>query len=215
MPDELITLYLQGAPDQPIQCGRTEYYDHDFTTYKQHHPAIIDVCLFNVHGDLLLQKRGRDKRFNPGKLHVTVGGHVNWGEEASFSVVHECMEELGAPAIVFSKEKFEQAVTKLGPYAHRAALLYEVADFFRDLSSDPIESRRSIKDRIWFYFGLYNGPIENPDRSSAGYEWMDLEALKKELNEHPEQFTDGMLLYLETYGEAMQEFVAKYCVQKK
>jgi isopentenyldiphosphate isomerase len=214
MPDEIITLYLKEAPETPLPCNRVEYYDNDFTTYKEHHPALIDVFLFNTHGDVLLQKRARNKRNNPGKLHTTVGGHITWGDSAPFSVVHECLEELGAPALVFSKEEYASALNRLRPFTHKVALLYEEGVLFRNYANDPIESRRDLKDRMWLYFGLYDGPIETPDRTSAEYEWIDLDTLEKELQIHPTQFTDGLKIYMETFGSEMREFIRKFAVKQ-
>lgn len=121
------------------------------------------------------------------------------------------MEELGAPALVFSKERYDQAFEKLSPYARKAALICEAGSFYRNYADDPIEGRRTIKDRIWLYFGRYHGPVEIPDRSSSGYEWMDLATLKQEFSSHPDAFTDGIKLYVEEYGEAMEAFVDTYC----
>jgi len=211
MPDEIITLYTKESPADPVSCERSAYYDNAFTTYKDHYPALIDVFLFNKHSDVLLQKRGRNKRFNAGKLNTTVGGHINWGEQAKFSVIHECMEELGAPALAFPKDAYNQAFAKLQPYTHKAALLCEIKNFYRDFANDPIESRRTIKDRIWLYFGRYDGPIEIPDRDSAGYEWISLDALQKEFQQHPEQFTDGLKAFTETFGDEMENFVRTFC----
>lgn len=210
MSEEIITLYTKGAPETPVSCLRGEYYDHDFTEYKEHYPALIDVFLFNKHGDVLLQKRARSKRNNPGKLHTSVGGHIAWGEDARFTVVHECLGELGAPALVFSKDAYESAFKKLDIYTHKMALLREYGEFFRDFSNDPTVSRRSIKDRMWFYLGRYDGPIDNPDRESAGYEWIDLDTLQKEFLTNPQQFTDGLLAYVETFGDEMKDFIQSF-----
>lgn len=170
MSDEVITLYTKEKPNNPVSCDRTKYYDHDFTTYKDHYPALIDVFLFNKFGDVLLQRRGRNKRNNPYRLHTTVGGHINWGEKPEFSLVRECMEELGAPVLVFSQGVYSEALKKLKDYTHKAALVYEIKEFFRNYSDSQVKDRRGIKDRIWLYFGRYDGPIEIPDRESAGDE---------------------------------------------
>lgn len=214
MPDEIITLYLKETPDSPIPCARGEYYDNDFTTYKAHYPGIIDVFLFNTNGDVLLQKRGRNKRNNPGKLHTSIGGHITWGENAQFSVIHECLEELGAPALVFSQDEYASALETLGSYTNKVALLREQGVFFRNYPNHPIESLRTIKDRMWLYFGVYDGPIEIPDRQSAGYEWIDLDTLEKEFQLNPNQFTDGLQLYVETFGSEMREFIQKFTTRQ-
>ena len=114
---------------------------------------------------------------------------------------------MGAPALVFSKQGYEQAFTKLEAYTHKTALLCEIGEFFRNYSNDSIESRRGIKDRIWLYFGRYDGPIEIPDRESAGYEWIDLDTLEKEFQTNPNQYTDGLKLYVENFGGEMRKFV--------
>ena len=213
MPAEIITLYTKDTPHQPQQCERGDYYQNDFTTYRNHYPALIDVFLFNAHGDMLLQKRSRHKRKNPGRLHTTVGGHINWGESPAFAVTHECMEELGAPSLVFPKADYAQAFAKLHPYTKKVALLCEINENYRDHTNDAIESRRNIKDRIWLYFGRYDGPVEIPDRDCSGYEWIDLATLKNEFASKPEAFTDGIRVFVETHENEMQEFIRDYCRQ--
>jgi isopentenyldiphosphate isomerase len=211
MADEIITLYTQEEPNTPISCGRTEFYDNDLTIYRNYYPAIVDVFLFDKRGQVLLQKRGRTKRRNPGKIHTTIGGHVNWGEKPEFALIHECMEELGAPTFLFTKDIYEKALKKLEPYTQKVALVYEVRMYFRNYLDSPVKSRKRIKDRMWLYFGRYDGPIEIPDGDSAGYEWFDLNVLEMEIQTNPEQFTAGVMLYVEEFGNTMKEFVKKYC----
>lgn len=211
MQDEQLTLYRKDALDQPIACARKTYYDADFTTYEAYYPALVDVILFNLHGEALLQKRARNKRTRPGLLHTSVGGHVSWGETPTFAVTHECMEELGAPAFVYPKDGYAAAYAKLGPYSRKAALVCEVDDVFRDYRHDAIEGRRDIKDRAWFYLGRYDGPVESLDRASSGYEWISMETLQDEFVKHPEQFTVGLKLYVEVYAAQIREFIRTYC----
>jgi len=156
---------------------------------------------------------GRDKRKNPYKLHTTVGGHINWGEKPEFSLVHECLEELGAPALLFSRSEYSEAVKKLRGYNRKAAVVYEVKEYFRNFSDSGIQERRDIKDRIWLYFGLYDGPIETPDRHSAGYEWIDFRTLEAEIRANPQQFTSGLIAYCEELREEMKAFVKKFSNQ--
>lgn len=209
--EELITLYTREAPSEPILCARKDYYDNDFTTYQGHYPALIDVFLFNKSGEILLQRRGLNKRANPGKLHTSIGGHINWGEKPEFSLVHECMEELGAPTFLFAEDNYDQAIKKLEPYTHKAALVKEIKEFFRNYSKSDIENQRYIKDRIWLYFGRYDGVTEPPDEEVAGYEWFNLNNLSKEMEEKPDQFTAGIKIYFNEFNDEMRGFVSKYC----
>ncbi len=214
MPDELIVLYTKEAPNTPLSAGRTAYYDHALDTYSTHYPCVVDVLLFNSQGELLLQKRARTKRFNPGKLHTTVGGHINVGEHHDFTMVHECMEELGAPLLLFPKETFPDAYSKLHAYATRAAFGYFVDERFRDFRTDSKFAQTAIKDRSYFYLGLYDGPFGSPDRDSAGYEWMSLETFGDQMKNHPDQFTNGIALFVDVYKKEIEEFVALYCNKK-
>lgn len=209
---EVIILYTKDEPDRPIECDRGDFYagENRYNKYRDQHAAIVDVFLFNRRGEVLLQKRSRNKQNSPGKLHTSVGDHINVGEEASFAVIHECMEELGVAALSFPKEKFDQAYAKLGDYANRAALLCELGGRYLDYPTRP-PHQGNIQDRIWFYLGRYDGPVENIDHSCAGFEWMSLETFAKELAANPEQFTYPIRVYMEQLGDEISEFLKKYC----
>jgi len=56
---------------------------------------VVHVLLFNVRGELLLQKRSQKKDVAPGKWDTSVGGHVAPGEELSHAAAREMEEELG------------------------------------------------------------------------------------------------------------------------
>lgn len=55
----------------------------------------IGLILFNDKGELLLQKRSQTKDINPGKLEISVGGHVNKGESYKKAAERETVEEIG------------------------------------------------------------------------------------------------------------------------
>ena len=208
--DETIILYKKGDPSTPIRCERKDFYDNRYGKYRDHFCAIVDVFLFNKHGELLFQKRALKKKVSPGRLHTSVGGHINPGENAAFAVTHECMEELGVAALPFPADKFAAAFAKLGPYADRAALLYELGDHFLDYpAANP--SQGNIQDRIWFYLGRYDGPVENIDHSCSGFVWMDLKTYAEEVASNPEQFTYPIRYYIKKFAGEMDDFVNKYC----
>ncbi|MBI5634593.1 MAG: NUDIX domain-containing protein [Nitrospirae bacterium] len=56
---------------------------------------VVHVMVFNSQGNLLLQKRSKNKDIAPGKWDTSVGGHVNPGEEIHDAAVREMKEELG------------------------------------------------------------------------------------------------------------------------
>ena len=58
------------------------------------HP-VIHLHVFNLKGELYLQKRALDKDIQPGKWDTSVGGHVDFGEEIEAALKREVREELG------------------------------------------------------------------------------------------------------------------------
>lgn len=62
--------------------------------YGYWHRAVYGFIV-NSEGNILLQKRGRNKKLWPLKWDVTVGGHVNSNEIGREALIRECKEELG------------------------------------------------------------------------------------------------------------------------
>jgi isopentenyldiphosphate isomerase len=61
---EKITLFIENDND-PICVERDDFYNNRRTTYEKHFLYIVDVLLFNSHGEILLQKRSRRKKKMP------------------------------------------------------------------------------------------------------------------------------------------------------
>ncbi len=56
---------------------------------------VVHILIFNSKGELLLQKRHKNKDIQPGKWDTSVGGHLNLGETFEQAVEREMQEELG------------------------------------------------------------------------------------------------------------------------
>ena len=56
---------------------------------------VIHVCLFNPKGEMLIQKRRKEKNTWPGKWDFSCGGHVTAGETSGEAAEREMREELG------------------------------------------------------------------------------------------------------------------------
>ena len=56
---------------------------------------VVHVLVFNLKGDLLLQKRSMNKDVAAGKWDTSVGGHVNSDESLTEAAKREMEEELG------------------------------------------------------------------------------------------------------------------------
>jgi isopentenyl-diphosphate delta-isomerase type 1 len=58
------------------------------------HP-VVHIHIFNSSKKLLLQKRKRTKKIQPGKWDTSVGGHIQSGESLEHAIKREALEELG------------------------------------------------------------------------------------------------------------------------
>lgn len=56
---------------------------------------VVHLLIFNTGGELLLQKRSKQKDMHPGKWSVSVGGHLDSGESFEQALIREAEEELG------------------------------------------------------------------------------------------------------------------------
>ncbi|MDR0860216.1 MAG: NUDIX domain-containing protein [Candidatus Peribacteria bacterium] len=70
----------------------------------------IRLFLMTSAGRLYVQKRSKYKDGNAGMYDKTVGGHVVAGDSFTMTVVKECAEELGFPAVVASEQEFFNAI---------------------------------------------------------------------------------------------------------
>lgn len=70
---EHITLYHKDNLETPISLERDHFYEQRRTTYADYYLSVVDVLLFNSYGEIMLQKRSRRKKKNPGVLHTTIG----------------------------------------------------------------------------------------------------------------------------------------------
>ena len=72
---------------------------HEVHTQKLTHRA-VHVFVFNIAGELFLQKRSRWKDVHPQKWDSSASGHVNSGDDYDTTAPREVAEELGVECVV-------------------------------------------------------------------------------------------------------------------
>ncbi len=72
------------------QMTRSQAHDGS----KRLHP-VIHVHILNKKGEILLQKRSKNKKIQPNKWDTAVGGHIAFGEDLDITIKRETFEELG------------------------------------------------------------------------------------------------------------------------
>ena len=156
------------------------------------------MLLLNSKGHMYIQKRSHYKSENAGLYDKTIGGHVVVGHTLGLTVVKECHEELGFPAIVLTDDEFRLAIQSTD---------VSIIGLFRKIDSiqNFVSVRRSADGDFkqsyitTFYVGYYDGSIRFKDGESIGIEVFTLKQLKERIQEEPEKFTEDLKFMIKRY----------------
>ena len=164
-----------------------------------HKVKSIRVLLMNSHGRLYVQKRSLVKKHNAGLYDKTIGGHIHHDHNAHITLVKECAEELGIPAVMLSNDEFPRAVksTDLGIIG-----IFKKVDVITDyLSVRKTKNGDFLQPFIaTFIVGYYDGAIRFCDGESSGIEVFDPAELRKAIAQYPERFTDDLRYFIDNYS---------------
>lgn len=119
------------------QASRQEVHQNPSLIHR-----VVHVLVFNLKGELFLQKRSPKKDMYPGKWDTSAGGHLNSGESYEHAALREMWEELG---IEGTKLEF------LYTYLHRNSYESEFVRSYRcfwdgTVNTDPEEIEEG---RFW------------------------------------------------------------------
>ena len=194
---------------------RKEYYKKQIDEFHKNGKItdaveVVNIFLFNTDGELLIQKRGKNKAHNPGLLDKSLGGHMKFGDTADYTAMVETVEELGAPSIVLRDPvDFEKTRILLKNYRQNIAIMKLLnTDFFK---LDKIINGEIIPivNKSHIYVGVYDGAIRPSDREASGIMWYTMDDLIKEIKSKPEIFTYDLIYYIERFEKDLRDF-AKY-----
>jgi isopentenyldiphosphate isomerase len=212
---ELITTYELRDQRIPIPLDREEFYREQIGVYKKTgRPsrvcAVVNLILFSPDGEIILQKRSSEKKHNPGLLDKAIGGHVSYGDSPFYTLIVETIQELRVPSIVLqTPEEFKKTYKLLKSYLEHIAIvklldqgIFELKKVFKDPQEEIV-----IADQVYLFIGVYGGSTKPVDKEASGVLYYNLETLKKEIKESPQNFTSDILFYFDKYSEQINYFL--------
>lgn len=107
----------------------------------------IHVIIYNNQKKILFQKRSKTKETYPGLLDISIGGHVDLGEDYEETAINELEEESGISAdkndLVFIKKtrskSFDKKTNKINN-THRVIYSYKYEGDVKDLKIEQGEA---------------------------------------------------------------------------
>lgn len=126
------------------------------------------LWLVNSRGQVLLAQRGFNKSHDPGKWGPAVAGTVEEGEDYESNMVKETAEELGLTGL-----KMEKSL-KLRRRKHYQYF----CQWYEAIVDKPAAEFKVQKDEV------------------AAIRWFDVEELKKDIEENPQNYLEGVKEYL-------------------
>jgi len=136
---------------------------------------ITRVFVFNMNGELLIQKRSLKVKL-PGKWDQSAAGHVDEGEDYLTAAAREAREEIGL----------------------NNAELTEFGKFYTEEVDDGILKKRFNM----LYITHFDGELMQDNDEVSEIKWISLKELEKWMAATPDDFTQGFLL---TYGYYMKQ----------
>ncbi len=211
---EIIHTYTVQNPWMMIPQDRNDFYAEEFVRWKngwtpERYIEVVYIFLFNEHGELIIQKRSKEKTHNPNLLDKSVGWHVQYGDTPNLTAMIETIQELQTPSIVLhTPSDFLRTYEVLKNYITTSALLQYIDT--RDSISQKIIGNEivSIWNRIHTYFGIYGWRVKNVDKEAKWILYYSLEDLTEEIELHPEIFTYDLCDALIRYSGDMNQFLA-------
>ncbi len=210
---EKITAFDLDKPDLTFPMDREEFYNEQIAIFKKTGKStkgisIVDVLLFDVNGEMFVQKRSGTKRHNPDLFDKSIGGHVASGDNPDFTVMVETVQELNVPSIVLrSEQDYLKCLRLLSGYLDTIALIKNVSVFVAPLQKIFDREGVVITNKKYLYLGMYNGSTKTIDRESKGVLLYQLDDLIAEMTQFPERFTADMHYYIEHHEKDLRKFI--------
>ena len=143
----------------------------------------FSIFIFNTKGELLLQQRADDKYHSGGLWTNTCCSHPRFGEDIKFAVKRRLYEEMGLK----TKSKFAFSFVYKA-FFENGLTEYEYDNVFIGISDElPVTQSSEVKN--WKYMSLHE--------------------LEKEINMHPDEFTQWMKICLPRVKKYVENLLSK------
>lgn len=150
---------------------------------EAHEKALLhrafSVFVFNDKNELMIQQRALEKYHSPGLWTNTCCSHQREGESNIDAGKRRLQEEMG----------FSTDLKETISFIYRA----------------PFDNGLTEHEYDYILVGTFNEePNPNPDEV-ADWQWMSLEAIEKDMEEHPEIYTEWFKIIFDKYYKHIQQ----------
>jgi len=212
---ETVTTFKLDSPEVAIPMDRDEFYREQIQEFKNNGKpsravGIVDIFLFDIKGELFVQKRSDGKAHNAGMFDKSLGGHIQFGDSPNYTTMVESVQELQVPSITLnSEEDFIKTYGVLEEYLDTIAVVRlldeKIGYYVKMIHGEKIV----IANKKHLYIGIYDGSTKTVDREAKGVILYTLEDLKKEIKANPNLFTHDLAHYLNKYEDDMKKTLKK------
>ncbi len=210
---EKITTYQLREPEIPISMDRNEFYREQIEAFKTTGKPtraceIIDIILFNSRKEIMVQKRAPNKKHNPYLIDKAIGGHVNFGDNPFYAVMVETIQELKIPSIVLrTDDDFKKTHILLKNYLDSIAVIKQIDQKILFLEKIINDEKITIANKVHLFLGIYDGATKPVDYEASGILYYNLDFLKQEMENMPNNFTYDLHYFLKHYEKEINEFL--------
>lgn len=201
---ELLEIYSLDGQFLQVQ-DRDEYYKEIREEFKAtgqitRKVKSIRLLLMNSRGRIYVQRRSPWKKENPNLYDKTIGGHVKASYPLELTVVQECHEELGFPAVILPEEQFSLAIKATDvQIIGLLKKLETISTFISVRKSEAGEFKEPFISS--FYIGYYDGSIRFCDGESTGIQVFTRDELEQQIQQVPDEFTEDLKFMIKRYRE--------------
>lgn len=178
MPDEIIDIVDENNNLVGTQASRNQAH-HEGLWHR-----IINICIYNSKGEILLQLRSKDKMIYPDMWDISVAGHIGAREDPLVAALREAGEETGLNA--------------------RAEDLH----FYKIRSEQYQNDNVNMKEFLYIYLLKYDGNIENlriQKEELQSIEFMPIAKIEEELSSGSKRYAPHGEYWSDIVGEVKRK----------